>query len=197
MSTPIQEPAASPIDYGDTDSSDEGFQVTEQVEVGDLSEQQGGVMEAVSRVPFTIRKASVRIQEDKETKLWTVKRLSVEAAIGPLGVDGEGKFANKVLFPEFVLTMNTADFPDKFSSSWWQKEARYPLKQFLKALNRDITSVRVNDEFLLGLQNEEFIADIKRVEIKTKGDDGKYHGSGDFKNELANYRAASQSSSSE
>lgn len=184
--------AVSPIDYGDSDN-EPGFQVQEEVSVGDLSDQQGGVMEAVSRVPFVIRKASVRTQEDKESSKWTVKRLSVEAAIGPLGVDGEGKFANKVLFPEFVLTMNTVDFPEKFSSSWWQKEARYPLKQFLKALNRDITSVRVNDEFLIGLQNEEFIADIKRVEIKTKGDDGKYHGSGDFKNELANYRAANSS----
>lgn len=195
MSTPIQQ-ESSPIDYGDTDTSDEGFQVTDEVEVGDLSEQQGGVMEAVSRVPFTIRKATVRTQEDKESKIWTVKRLSVEAAIGPLGVDGEGKFANKVLFPEFVLTFNSADFPEQFNKPWWQKEARYPLKQFLKALNRDITQVRVNDDFLLGLQNEEFVADIKRVEIKTKGDDGKYHGSGDFKNELANYRAAAGSSSS-
>lgn len=186
-------PTASPIDYGNTDA-DEGFQVQEEVSVGDLSDQQGGVMEAVAKVPFTIRKASVRTQEDKDTKTWTVKRLSVEAAIGPLGVDGEGKFANKVLFPEFVLTMNTTDFPEKFSSSWWQKEARFPLKQFLKALNRDITQVRVNDEFLIGLQNEEFVADIKRVEIKAKGDDGKYHGSGDFKNELANYRSANLSS---
>lgn len=186
--------AGSAIDYGDTDTStDEGFQVTEEVAVGDLSEQQGGVMEAASRVPFVIRKASVRTQEDKESGTWTVKRLAVEAAIGPLGVDGEGKFANKVLFPEFVLTFNSADFPDKFSSNWWQKEARFPLKQFLRALGRDITSVRVNDEFLIGLQNEEFVADIKRVEIKTKGDDGKYHGSGDFKNELANYRAAAGS----
>lgn len=184
--------AVSPIDYGD--SADEpGFQVQEEVSVGDLSDQQGGVMEAVAKVPFTIRKASVRTQEDKDSKVWTVKRLSVEAAIGPLGVDGEGKFANKVLFPEFVLTMNSTDFPDKFASSWWQKEARFPLKQFLKALGRDITSVRVNDEFLIGLQNEEFVADIKRVEIKTKGDDGKYHPSGDYKNELSNFRAAQQS----
>lgn len=187
MSTPT-----SAIDYGDSETDDPGFQVNEPVEVGDLSEQQGGVLEAAQRVGFVIRKATVRTQEDKDTKQWSVKRLSVEAAIGSLGVDGEGKFANKVLFPEFVLTFNSTDFPDKFSSSWWQKEARYPLKQFLKALNRDITQVRVNDEFLIGLANEEFIADIKRVEIKTKGDDGKYHGSGDFKNELANYRAANQ-----
>lgn len=183
--------AGSAIDYGDTDTStDEGFQVTEEVAVGDLSEQQGGVMEAAAKVPFVIRKASVRTQEDKEAGVWSVKRLVVEAAIGPLGVDGEGKFANKVLFPEFVLTFNSADFPEKFASNWWQKEARFPLKQFLRALGRDITQVRVNDEFLIGLQNEEFVADIKRKEIQTKGDDQKWHGTGDFKNELANFRAA-------
>lgn len=183
---------SSAIDYGDSDSDQPGFQVNEEVQVGDLSEQQGGVLEAASKVGFIIRKASVRTQEDKDTKVWSVKRLSVEAAIGPLGVDGEGKFANKVLFPEFVLTFNSTDFPEKFASNWWQKEARYPLKQFLKALNRDITQVRVNDEFLIGLANEEFIADIKRKEIQTKGDDDKWHGTGDFKNELANFRSAQQ-----
>lgn len=187
MSTPT-----SAIDYGDTDA-DEGFQVTEPVEVGDLSEQTGGVLEAASKVSFTIRKASVRTQEDKDSKIWSVKRLAVEAAIGPLGVDGEGKYAGKVLFPEFILTFNKTEFPDKFSKPWWEKEARYPLKQFLKALGRDVTQVRVNDEFLLSLQNEEFVADIKRKEIQTKGDDEKWHGSGDFRNELANYRAANQS----
>lgn len=190
--------AGSAIDYGDTDTStDEGFQVTEEVAVGDLSEQQGGVMEAASRVPFVIRKASVRTQEDKESGTWTVKRLAVEAAIGPLGVDGEGKFANKVLFPEFVLTFNSADFPDKFASNWWQREARFPLKQFLRALGRDITSVRVNDEFLIGLQNEEFVADIKRKDIQTKGEDGKWHSTGDFKNELANFKSAAGSTAAE
>src|SRR5690349_13160035 len=132
---------SSAIDYGDTDTDVPGFQVQEEVSVGDLSDQQGGVMEAVSRVPFIIRKASVRTQEDKDSKVWSVKRLAIEAAIGPLGVDGEGKFANKVLFPEFVLTFNSTDFPDKFSSPWWQREARFPLKQFLRALGRDITQV--------------------------------------------------------
>lgn len=192
MSTPT-----SAIDYGDTDTSDEGFQVTEEVSVGDLSDQQGGVLEAASKVSFTIRKASVRTQDDKESGKWSVKRLAVEAAIGPLGVDGEGKYAGKVLFPEFILTFNKTDFPEKFNKPWWEKEARFPLKQFLKALNRDITQVRVNDDFLLSLQNEEFIADIKRKEIQTKGDDEKWHGSGDFRNELANYRSAATSSTSE
>lgn len=189
----MESSSAPAIDYGDSDTDEVGFQVQEEVEVGDLSEQQGGVLEAASRVGFVIRKATVRTQEDKDSKVWSVKRLAVEAAIGPLGVDGEGKYAGKVLFPEFILTFNKTDFPEKFNKPWWEKEARFPLKQFLKALGRDVTSVRVNDEFLLSLQNEEFIADIKRKEIQTKGDDDKYHGSGDFKNELANFRAANQS----
>lgn len=188
METATGSATGSAIDYGD--SEEVGFQVSEEVSVGDLTDQQGGVLEAASKVPFTIRKASVRTQDDKESGKWSVKRLVVEAAIGPLGVDGEGKYANKVLFPEFVLTFNSADFPEKFASNWWQKEARFPLKQFLRALGREITQVRVNDEFLIGLQNEEFIADIKRKEIQTKGDDQKWHGTGDFKNEIANYRAA-------
>lgn len=167
----------------------DGFQIEDEIDVGDLSDQQGGVLEPHPRVQFSVKKASVRTAEDKDTKTWMVKRLAVEAQIGPLGVDGEGKYANKVLFPEFILTFNKADFPETYSKPWWEKEARFPTKQFLKAIGEDITSVRVNDDFLLNLIGREFIADIKRTEIRQKGDDGKYAGTGDYKNELTNFRS--------
>lgn len=178
------------LDYGTTtDDGDVPFDVTDEVEVGDLSDQQGGVLEPAAKVGFTIRKASVRTAEDKDTHTWMVKRLVVEAQIGPGGVDGEGKYAKKVLFPELVLTFNSRDFPDAFKSPWWQNEARYPTKQFLKAMGEDVTNVRVNDEFLGSLIGREFVADIKRREIKTKVN-GKYEPTGDFKNELSNFRSA-------
>lgn len=170
------------------------FDVEDEVDVGDLSDQQGGVLDPAPRVHFSIKKASVRTQREDmkdSSSPWTVKRLSVEAQVGAEGIDGEGKYANKVLFPEFVLTFNSSDFPEKFKSDWWQREARYPTKQFLKALGEDITSIRINDDFLVGLQTREFIADIKRVEIKQKNSEGKYIATGDYKNELTNYRAAS------
>jgi hypothetical protein len=167
----------------------DGFQIEDEIDVGDLSDQQGGVLEPHPKVQFAVKKASVRTAEDKDTHTWMVKRLVVEAQIGPLGVDGEGKYANKVLFPEFILTFNKADFPDTYNKPWWEKEARFPTKQFLKAVGEDVTSIRVNDDFLLNLVGREFIADIKRSEIRQKGDNGKYEGTGDFKNELANFRS--------
>jgi hypothetical protein len=118
-----------------------------------------------------------------------VKRLVVEAQVGPEGIDGEGKYANKVLFPELILTFNKADFPDTYSKPWWEKEARFPTRQFLKAIGEDISNVRINDEFLTSLIGREFVADIKRSEIRQKVD-GKYVGSGDYKNELTNFRSA-------
>jgi len=178
------------LDYGTTDDTgDVPFDVHEEIDVGDLSDQQGGVLEPAAKVNFTIKKASVRTAEDKDTHAWMVKRLVVEAQIGPGGVDGEGKYAKKVLFPELVLTFNKADFPEAFKSPWWEKEARFPTKQFLKALGEDVTSVRINDDFLSSLIGREFVADIKRKEIRTKVN-GKYEGTGDFKNELANFRTA-------
>jgi hypothetical protein len=183
------------LDYGTVDDNSEApFSVTDEVDVGDLSDQQGGVLEPAAKVHFHIKKASVRIAEDKDTRTWMVKRLVVEAQIGPEGVDGEGKYARKVLFPELVLTFNSKDFPDTYKSPWWQNEARYPTKQFLKAMGEDVTSVRVNDDFLTSLIGREFIADIKRREIKTKVN-GKYEGTGDFKNELSNFRSAESADS--
>lgn len=177
------------LDYGDVNDGDVPFDVTDEVDVGDLSDQQGGVLEPAAKVHFIVKKASVRTAEDKDTKTWMVKRLVVEAQIGPEGTDGEGKYAKKVLFPELVLTFNSKDFPDTYKSPWWQNEARFPTKQFLKAMGEDVTNVRINDEFLGSLIGREFIADIKRKEMKTKVN-GKYESTGDFKNELANFRSA-------
>ena len=75
------------------------------------------------------------------------------------------------------------------------KQARFPWKQFQTAIGLDPKeALRVNDTFLVGLKGKEFIADIKKVDIKEAtgevNDKGKkiYAATGDFKNELANYK---------
>lgn len=173
-----------------------GFDVTDEIEVGDLSDQQGGVMEPCSRVPFSIRKASVITVDDKESKLWLTKKLKIEAQITSDGVDGEGKYKNKVMFAELLLAFNAQDFPEKFAKPWWKTEARFPTKQFLKAIGVDVTNVRVNDDFLLNLAGQEFMADIKKSAIQQKNSEtGKWDNTGDYKNELGNYRSSGGSSS--
>lgn len=178
----------------DTDSD---VDINEPVMVGDLSDQETtDVIEPASKVPFIIKKASVRTQhsDPKDTSSpWAVKRLVIDAAIATDGVDGEGKYANKHIFSELILTFNT----DIYNSEWWMKKSRGPTKQFFAALGFDVASLPAIDaDFLNELAGKEFVADIRKRPIQEKtaeiNDKGKniYRDTGDFKNELANFRGA-------
>lgn len=162
-------------------------------ESGDLSTQTGGeAIEGVKGVRFIIRNVEPKLQKDDNGQLLAA-RLNVRAAIGPMGVDGSGKYAGKNLFAELLTWYSE----ERYTSDWWKKQARFPYKSFLKAMGYDPASPpKVNDEFVIGLQNREFIADVVKEEIQQKtsevNEKGKavYVGTGDFKNVLKNFKAA-------
>lgn len=180
------------IDYGDTDD-DVGFDVTEEVEVGDLSDQTGNeAIEKASKVRFEIRKAAVRPYIKQGENAWRKKFLALELVVGPLGVDGEGRYANKHFFEDLLLVANTSDFPD-LATEHYKTKARFPVKQFLKAMGFDPAAPpKINDEFLGGLLSLEVIADIQKKEIQTPPTEegGKWVGTGEYKNQIANFRSA-------
>ena len=153
-------------------------------EVPPSDDQIGGdVIDAVRNVRFTIKKVTIRQNDAKD-----IMRLNVQSNVGPLGVDGNGRYANKALFAELLVYAD----PSVYTSDWWKKQSRFPWKQFQGALGLDASqATRINDEFLAKLQGQEFVADIKKSEIRMKNEDGKYEGTGDFKNELANFKKAS------
>ena len=156
-------------------------------ETGDLSDQSGGdVIDAAKGVRFTIQNVEPKIQKDKETGAMSRASLNVRSAIGALGTDGNGKYAGKNLFAELLTAYDT----QKYTSDWWKKQARFPYRQFLKAMGFDDKNPpKVNDAFIQSLKGREFIADIRKSEIRVKDGDGKYVGTGDFKNELANFKS--------
>lgn len=180
------------IDYGDTDD-DVGFDVTEEVEVGDLSEQTGNeAIDKASKVRFEIRKAAVRPYIKPGESAWRKKFLALELVVGPLGVDGEGRYANKHFFEDLLLVANTSDFPD-LATEHYKTKARFPVKQFLKAMGFDPAAPpKINDEFLGELLSREVIADIQKKEIQTPPTEegGKWVGTGEYKNQIANFRSA-------
>lgn len=177
----------------DTDSVD----INDPVVMDDLSGQEvSDVLEPARKVPFIIKKASIRKQyadpNDKSGPA-DVTRLVIDAAIGADGVDTEGKFANKHLFAELILTFNK----EVKTGEWWEKRSRGPTKQFFQALGYDVSALPTIDaEFLSDLGGKEFIADIMRKPIQQKtdqvNDKGKavYESTGEFRNELANFRSA-------
>jgi hypothetical protein len=176
---------------------DDDVDINEPITMDSVADQETtDVIEPVSKVPFVIKKASIRKQyadaNDKSSSV-EVTRLVIDAAIGADGVDTEGKYANKHLFSELILTFNK----ETHTGDWWLKKSRGPTKQFLQALGYDPAQPPTIDaEFLSELGGKEFVADIRKRPIQQKTDQinekGKavYESTGDFKNELANFRAA-------
>lgn len=189
MSTP-----ETSLDYGDTD--DNPIDVTEEVEVGDLSTQQGGdAIDPAKNVRFEIRKATVRPQQSKDADTWQRKFLSLDL-VATEGVDEEGKYRGKHFFQDLLLVANTTDYPE-LDTDHYKNKARFDTKVFLKAMGFDPAKPpKVNDDFLVGLTGREVVADIKRTEMRsaTGETDAKgkaiWKGNGEFKNEIKNFRAA-------
>lgn len=183
-----------------------GFDVTEDIDVGDLSDQEGGVLPAASRVIGTIKKASVKINllDNKlpasEDNVWTFKYLNLEIHIGPLGLDGEGQYASKPVFTgntDLILVYDEAACKKKarlsnktYNDAWWRTQARYQTKLFMKAINGDVKNVRVNDDFLIALIGREVMFDIKKEKDTFRGE-------GEFRNSLQNWRAVKTGSDGE
>ena len=156
-------------------------------ETGDLSTQVGGdVIDGAKSVRFKVENVEPQIVSDASGQKLTA-RLNVRASIGPLGVNGEGRYAGKNLFADLLTWYNES----VYTSDWWKKQARFPYKSFLKAMGFDFASPpKVNDEFVIGLKGREFIADIQKREIRVKDEGGSYKGTGDFRNELSNFKKA-------
>lgn len=162
------------------------FQVLDNFpETGDLSGQTGSdVIDAAQKVRFRIENVTPRVRQ-KDGAILTGS-ISVRASIGVNGVDGNGKYAGKNLFSDLTTYVNT----ELLTSDWWKKNAMFSYKTFLKALGYDIANPpKVNDAYLSALVGREFLADIKKKEISIKNSDGKYVGTGEFKNELTNFKA--------
>lgn len=178
-------------------AQEDDVDVNEPIVMESVADQETtDVIDPQSKVPFVIKKASIRKQyldpNDKSSSV-EVTRLVVDAAIDADGVDGDGKYANKHLFAELILTFNK----ETHTGDWWLKKSRGPTKQFLQALGYDPAEPPTIDaEFLTDLGGKEFIADIRKRPMQEKtgelNDKGKpaYRDTGDFKNELSNFRAA-------
>jgi len=178
------------LDYGDGDGGS-GFEVTDGVEVGDLSTQQGNdVIDPAKKVRFEIRKAIVRPYIKQGEVEWRKKFLALDLVIVD-GVNDEGKYKGKHLFQDLLLIANTSHYPELDTENYRTK-GRFDLKVFLKAMGFDPTAPpRINDDLLISLTGREVFGDITRREIQTAPTEvgGKWVGTGEWKNEVKNFRS--------
>jgi hypothetical protein len=178
-------------------SMEDDIDLNEPIQMDDISTQEtSDVLEPARRVRFEIKTAKIRTRYDDENDKsgGYVKRLVLQVAIGPDGVDNEGGSANRRLFPEYVIAFSSGD--GVRDSEWWKKKARGPVKELFAALGIELNPPPpIDQDFLDGLVSREFVADIIKREIERKTDrvneKGKtvYEKTGEFANELRNHRS--------
>lgn len=175
--------------------SEAPFDVVDPIEGEDISGATGNdTIEAASKVRFIIKEAKVRRVESKDSGEWHFTQLEPTLVIGPLGVDGQGKYKNKhffgnqIKFPGLLLARNK----ETKNSDWWVKQSAYQYKQFLLALGLPVKpSPTINDEFLASLAGREIMADIQLVPIQVKDESTqKYVNTDDRQNIITNFKKA-------
>lgn len=133
-----------------------GFEVIDEIAVGDLTEVRQEMLPIAQNVKVRIDKASVDTSKDKD-----LKSIKLELAIvDGIMVDGEAKFINKKVFTGFMDLCIWAN-PATKNSNWYKtKQHLLGFKQFCQALEIDLTNVKVNDEFCLSLLGRELLINI-------------------------------------
>ena len=137
-----------------------GFQVTDEVQVGDLSHvKEDQSIPAAKGVGFRIKKASRRdIREDntkeapKDSSNPIIKKLlSLEVRITEAGI--EGKYVNKPFFVDLIIWVDTTH--KFYASDKYQSETKGYLNDFkrlMEALGYDLKSPpAINDALLAEL----------------------------------------------
>lgn len=174
-----------------------GFDVTEEIVVGDLSEvkEQKFIVPATANVKVRIQKASVAVNKDKDVKFL---KLELRIAEGILNEEGIPQYVNK---PMFTNTGNPAEglviwadttVKGRDQKDWW-KNRQYQIEcvKFLKALDFPIKPApNVTDEFLQSLLGREVLVDIQHEEETAKNESGEYVGLGTYKERLRNFKKA-------
>lgn len=165
-----------------------GFQVNDEIEVGDLSGVQESILPKASNVKAQIVKASVKTSKDENLKSLNLQLKFVEG----IEVEGEAKYVGKTAFTGFMDVVVWAA-QSKVDASDWYKSGQHLLgfKQFLIALGEDIKSPpKVNDEWLLGLAGREVLVNIVHEAETAVGPSGDREKTGTFVARFKNWKSA-------
>jgi len=181
---------------------EQGFEVTEETVVGDLSTvSDDQSMPKAQGVKVRIEKPAVRrtlqdnkTPEDGVNNPCIAKEINCQLRILPEGIDGTGAYANKVLFPNprwYIWAEVTHEFYNKRTTMTSEKRPYLnPFKSLLLALGYDIKGeVKVNDEFLAAIEGQELTIDISR-ESERLYQNGEWVETGGYLNRVRKIRAA-------
>lgn len=177
--------------------NDEGFQVTDQIEVPDLADvkEQRSLVPAAKDVRFRVVSGAVMASKDKSIKGLNL-RLSIVEGIDVLNKDTgemESKFAGREMTTGLMTLVVWADKTVGLrpSSDWWKNDQHLVgFKQFCMAMGIPLAGIKVNDTFIGDLVSREVIATITHEEGSVKDETGAKQRTGVFQEKLKFWKRA-------
>lgn len=163
------------------------------------------VIDAAKGVTFEIKKAVIDAYTPKGEDDWMKLSLKLHLAVGPLGVDGKGRYKGKYFFPRILVDVNRKAYPDGFKKDYYKPKTGSAFGEYneiLQALGFSTSPAPRNDKaFRQALIGRQVIADIDLNVKQYRAADGSYKTlqardeRGDrmwenFENKLTHYRKA-------
>lgn len=194
-------------------SEDGGIEVTQEVEVQDLTDvkQERSILPVTKALKVRIAKAgTVSNANPEKGKVADTKGLELELRVVD-GIEQEDKesgeitmkFVNKPLFVSRALElcywadMNAVAESGKNKGKvrteipWWSKKQQYVgFKAFCEALGLPLKGLKVNDAFLAELVGKELLVDVQHEAQTAANAEGAYVSTGEFRERLTNWKKA-------
>ena len=173
-------------------TNDEGFQVTEEVDVVDLTDvkKDKQLFPVTSGLKVRINKAATQANKDKD--IYSLK-LELRIVDGLANNEGVMQYINKPLFTGIMDLVYGAklDVKDRASNKWWKSSQHLvEFKNFCKGLDIDLKGIKVDDSFLSNLIGKEILVDVTH-EAQTMNDaEGNKVKTGEFREKLKNWKKA-------
>lgn len=177
-------------DYIEVTDAEVPFEVSEPVEVGDLSTVQADILPVCQNVKGEIKKASIAKNKAGDLKYLKLEMFIVDGIPTP-NDDGEieYRYRNKTVFPGMMECLIWADPNTRTSDFFKKRQHMLPFKEFTKAL--DITgSVTVNDSFLASLIGRHILFSVKHEPNRVLNEDGTRVADGTFRERIYGWKKA-------
>lgn len=180
-----------------TDEGREGFEVTEETEVQDLTEvkEQRTLVPATKDVKFVIYNASTQASKDKSIKSLKLELQIVDGieVFNPETQEKEIKFIGRKMFTGFMDLVYWADMTKagRTDSDWWKNNQHLVgFKQLCMALGISLAGIKVNDKFVTELVGRNVLATITHEEDTAVDEKGARQKTGVFRERLKFWKKA-------
>ena len=170
------------------------YDVIDNYDVADLTDvkQEQSILPVTKGLKVRIAKASTQMNKAKD--IYSLK-LELRIVDGIVNDEGVAQYVNKPIFTgimDLVYGAKDSATRDNEGKHWWKTNQHLvEFKNFCKALDINLSGIKVNDEFVANLIGKEVLVDVTH-EAQTNMDPstGERTKTGEFREKLKNWRKA-------